>query len=174
MAESGEGSREGAWIFVSHSHEDLVRVRVIRDALEARGHNPLLFFLKCLGDDAEVDNLIRREIEARTWFVLCDSENARSSRWVQSEVEIIRNLAEKVYEVINLDSDLEDQVARIDRLSKRATVFLWSYAHSDEAIADRLHQALLDRDYAVWNPQTDLALGSNGTNELRRAVQRMR
>jgi hypothetical protein len=170
VADSGEDSREGAWIFVSHSHQDLAKVRVIRDALEARGHNPLLFFLRCLGDDAEVDNLIRREIEARTWFVLCDSENARSSRWVLSELEIIKNLAEKVYEVIDLDSGLEDQLARIDRLSKRATVFL-SYARPDEAIADRLRQALLDRDYAVWNPRTDLAPGDNWTNEIRRAVQ---
>lgn len=170
MAESDKGSQEGAWIFVSHSHQDLAKVRVIRDALEARGHNALLFFLKCLGDDAEVDNLIRREIEARTWFVLCDSENARSSRWVLSELEIIKTLAEKAYEVIDLDSDLQDQVARIDRLSKRATVFL-SYAQSDEAIADRLRQALRDRDYAVWDPRTDLAPGDNWTNEIRRSVQ---
>lgn len=168
MVGNGEGSQEGAWIFVSHSHEDLAQVRVIRDALEARGHNPLLFFLNCLGDDAEVDTLIRREIEARTWFVLCDSENARNSRWVRSEVEIIKNLAEKVYEVIDLDSDLEDQVTRIDRLSKRATVFL-SYARHDSAVADRLQQALRDRDYAVWDPQT--APGMDWATDLRRGVQ---
>ena len=26
------------------------------------------------------------EIEARTWFLLCESENAKKSRWVQDEV----------------------------------------------------------------------------------------
>lgn len=38
----------GAWIFVSHSHHDLEKVRQIRNYLESRGHNPLLFYLKCL------------------------------------------------------------------------------------------------------------------------------
>lgn len=35
----------GAWIFVSHSHHDLEKVRQVRNELEQRGHNPLLFFL---------------------------------------------------------------------------------------------------------------------------------
>ena len=43
--------KQGAWIFVSHSHRDLEKVRQIRNELEKRGHNPLLFFLKCLEDD---------------------------------------------------------------------------------------------------------------------------
>jgi hypothetical protein len=44
-------AKSGAWIFVSHSHRDLEKVREIRNELERRGHNPLLFFLKCLSDD---------------------------------------------------------------------------------------------------------------------------
>lgn len=31
---------QGAWIFVSHSHRDLEKVRRIRNELERRGHNP--------------------------------------------------------------------------------------------------------------------------------------
>lgn len=38
--------------FVSHSRRDLEKVHPIRNELERRGHNPLLFFLKCLKDDA--------------------------------------------------------------------------------------------------------------------------
>ena len=41
-----------------------------------------MFFLKCLNDHAELHDLIRREIEARTGFLLCDSQAARQSRWV--------------------------------------------------------------------------------------------
>lgn len=170
MVDNAEGAQEGAWIFVSHSHQDLDKVRVIRDAFEARGHNPLLFFLKCLGDDAEVDSLIRREIEARTWFVLCDSENARDAPWVQSEIKIIKSLAHKVYEVIDLEWDLEDQMARIDRLSKRARVFL-SYERSDRAIARRLYDSLLDRDYAVWTDETNLVSGENWVDAIQRGVR---
>ena len=89
MSESRED--QGAWIFVSHSHRDLSKVRQVRDLLEARGHNALLFFLKSLGDDDEIDDLIRREIEARTWFILCESDNARTSTWVKRELQIIKN-----------------------------------------------------------------------------------
>jgi hypothetical protein len=37
--------------FVSYSHRDLKNVRPIRNELERRGRNPLLFFLKCLKDN---------------------------------------------------------------------------------------------------------------------------
>jgi hypothetical protein len=92
---------EGAWIFLSHSHQDFDKVAKVRDYLEARRHHPLMFFLKCLNDSHEIDNLIRREIEARSWFVLCDSANSRISRWVQSEVETIKALPERTYTEIN-------------------------------------------------------------------------
>ena len=73
-----------AWNFVSHSHRDLEKVREIRNELERRGHNLLLFFLKCLeADDARLPQLIRDEIKAREWFILCESPNARNSGWVQ-------------------------------------------------------------------------------------------
>jgi len=58
--------RHGAWIFVSHSHRDLEKVRPIRHELERRGYHPLLLFLKCLADnDARLPALLREEIQAR-------------------------------------------------------------------------------------------------------------
>jgi hypothetical protein len=96
----------GAWVFVSHSHKDLTKVRQIRDALEAEGFKPLLFYLKCLEDDsALLPDLLRREIEARNFFLLCDSAHSRSSDWVQQEKEIVRLLEDKVYEEVDLDSE---------------------------------------------------------------------
>ena len=46
-----------ASILVSHSHHDLEIIRPIHNDLEWRGHNPLLFFLKCLDDDLHLPNL---------------------------------------------------------------------------------------------------------------------
>jgi hypothetical protein len=70
---AGDSDQDGAWIFVSHSHKDLKKVREIRDFFERDGHKPLLFYLKCLEeDDARLPELIKNEIESRTWFVLCD------------------------------------------------------------------------------------------------------
>ena len=142
---------EGAWIFVSHSHRDLREVRRVRDALESKGHQPLLFFLKCLNDDSEIDDLIRREIQARQFFLLCDSPNARDSNWVQQERRLIKDLAGKVSLTVDLAGPWQDQLGAIDELSRRATVYL-SYSRRDSAslgllgwIAEELRQ----RDYRI-------------------------
>jgi hypothetical protein len=166
-----EQRAEGAWVFLSHSHQDLEKVREIRNALEAKGQNPLMFFLKCLDDDSELDDLIRREIEARTWFILCESQNASQSRWVQAEVEIIKGLEGKVYEVIDLDGDLNVQIERVTALSKRATVFI-SYAHADKAIASALHTALRERDFRVFLDVEEIQVGASWRDEIHEAIDR--
>ena len=61
-----------AWIFVSHSTRDLERVRLVRNAIEAANGEPIRFFLKCLSEHDEIDELIEREIRARNFFLLCD------------------------------------------------------------------------------------------------------
>lgn len=93
-----------AWVFLSHSHEDYDKVIQVRNLLEARKFRPLMFFLKCLEEDEEIDTLIKREIDSRNRFVLCDSKNARASRWVSEEVAYIKGKRNRMYEVIDLDS----------------------------------------------------------------------
>ncbi len=138
---------EGAWIFLAHSNDDWLAVREIRNVLEAKGHRPLMFFLKCLNDHAELHDLIRREIEARTWFLLCDSQAARQSRWVRQEMELIRSIPGKYSETVNLDRPLVSQLDRIDALCRRATVYL-SYARDDTSVqAAQLMEALNRYDY---------------------------
>lgn len=79
------------WIFISHSSEDFNKVRKIRNYLEEKSYRPLMFYLKCLESDEEIYDLITREIDVRTRFILCDSENARSSYWVKKEMDYISN-----------------------------------------------------------------------------------
>ena len=94
-------SPPGAWVFVSHSNTDIAGVRAFRDELERMGHYPLLFFLKCISADDELDGLIKRGIEARNFFLLCDSPSARESAWVQREVEHIQSLPHRVWRRMN-------------------------------------------------------------------------
>lgn len=94
------------WVFLSHSHEDYEKVRKIRDLLEDQHMHPLMFFLKCLNDHDEIDSLIKREIDCRTRFILCDSENARKSKWVKGEVEYIKS-KDRICETINIDLPIE-------------------------------------------------------------------
>lgn len=163
------GSSEGAWIFLSHSHRDFDQVRLVRNALEERGHRPLMFFLKCMDDDSpDLPDLIRREIEARTWFLLCDSPNAKASPWVRAEVEMIKRLDGKVYETVDLEGSLDQQIERIHALSQRATVFL-SYAHADKVIAERIAAALRREDFAVWTP-TEILPGAKWDQQILSAI----
>ena len=161
---------EGAWIFLSHSTKDWEEVRRLRNLLEEKGHRPLVFFLKCLTDYSELDGLIRREIEARTWFLLCDSDNARSSPWVQAEVAYIKELPEKYHEEIDLNDPIETQIERIDRLCKRVTVFV-SHHRADEPIASRLRAALARQDYSVWS-EKEIAAGTLWQREITNAIDR--
>lgn len=51
------------WVFLSHSNKDYEKVRIVRNILEEHGFRPLMFFLKCLDDDKndeEVRRLIHR------------------------------------------------------------------------------------------------------------------
>jgi len=92
----------GAWIFLSHSNKDFEKVREIRNELEKRGHKPIMFYLKCLeNDNAILPELLRREIAAREWFILCDSPNAQASRYVRDEVELIKSMEGKTIEVVD-------------------------------------------------------------------------
>jgi hypothetical protein len=89
-------------------------------------------------------------MQARSWFVLCKSANSKSSRWVQSEIEIIEKLTEKTYAEIDLDDPLLDLDASLFSLSHKASVFL-SYARNDDAIAQRIKQELKLHDFGVFS-----------------------
>ncbi len=159
---------EGAWIFLSHSHKDFDKVRELRNELEGQGHHPLLFFLKCLDDDSEIDGLIRREIEARSWFILCDSPNSRSSRWVQEERKIIDGLSSHTSATVNLDDPVPSQLSSISELTKRASVFL-SYTGADRQTARRIEDALRADDFGVFS-DLQIASGMSWQAEIESAL----
>ncbi|MGO4882323.1 MAG: toll/interleukin-1 receptor domain-containing protein [Bryobacteraceae bacterium] len=159
----------GAWVFVSHSHKDLSKVREIRDALERLGHKPLLFYLKCLEDDsAELPDLLRREIEARNVFLLCDSEHSRLSKWVQDEKEIIRAMEGKIYEEVNLEEGIDEYLRTVTRLSRRATIFL-SYSVRDSDVARRIADRLRQEEYQVFDVQS-IQAGGNFAAQISSAI----
>ena len=97
---------EKVYIFVSHSHRDIDKVRLVRNYLEEKGAEPILFFLKSVTDDNEVADLIKREIDARLWFLYCRSRNAENSNWVRTELDYVKKTGKKNFFEIDLDRDL--------------------------------------------------------------------
>jgi hypothetical protein len=160
---------EGAWIFVSHSTKDILKVRAVRNALEDMGHFPILFFLKSVSERSELDSLIRREIEARDWFLLCDSENARASRWVQQEREMIQSLPGKVYRQVDLGLPLERQIDILLSLSRAASVFI-SYRHAIKEVAHRIYDAIREAGFRTWMDITDLEPGEDFVAAIKRQI----
>ena len=140
--------KQGGWIFISHSHQDINKVRLIRNRLEELGLEPLMFYLKCLTDECEIVELIKREIDERDWFIYADSENARASKWVKTEREYIEGLTGKRVFTIDLEGDIDEQLAMVDHISRQLKVYV-SYAHRDKALAQRVRKKLLEKDLMV-------------------------
>lgn len=147
MIKKGVFKRKGGWVFISHSHMDIDKVRSIRNALERKGFDPLLFYLKCLEKEHEIHDRIEREIKERDWFIFIDSENSRKSQWVQQERDIVEALPDKKVFVLDLSKNLEQQ---IDFITRQMTVFV-SYSIKGKKIGQAIENALLERDYLVFD-----------------------
>lgn len=82
---------------------------------------PIMFFLKCLNDHDEIDSLIKREIDCRTRFILCDSEKSRKSDWVKREVEYIKS-KDRNFDVIDMTVNEDLILQQIEEIKKQATI----------------------------------------------------
>ncbi len=169
------------YFFISHSHLDIEKVRIIRNIIEETFfYEPILFFLKCLSDEEEIQNLIRREINERIWFVYCDSENARRSEYVRKEREMVNSLiaSGKRINVLNIELDkfniwddgcydyIREQISYRIRKTK---VFI-SYQREDFSVAKRIKKALSDRGFSVWW-DLELSCGDIWSNSISRSIK---
>ncbi len=138
---------KGGYVFLSHSHQDIQKVRQIRNAMEEAGFEPLCFYLKCLSDDDEIEGLIKREIDAREWFVYLDSPNARSSAWVTKERKYIESLSDKQIVTINLESDTPLQEVS-EKLIRGLRICIVSHP-ADEALAEEFCRLFTEKEMQV-------------------------
>lgn len=153
-----------AWVFLSHSNKDFDKIKYLRNKLEDRHFKPLLFFLKCLEDDDEIFELVKREISVRDRFLLCKSNNAMASKWVEKEVEFIKSL-NRPYETIDIEASEEEIEKALERFDRRSTIYIWSTEFSfNQALARELMNksfrvSLLPTDFferpASYNPVSD-------------------
>jgi hypothetical protein len=82
-----------AWIFVSHASDDLVQARRVRNYLEEKGASPLMFHLLALKEPEQFWPVIEKEIEARNFFLYCESEIAVTREWVRRERAAVEAVA---------------------------------------------------------------------------------
>lgn len=158
-----------AWIFVSHSVKDLEQVRRIRNEIESKGANPILFFLKQKVDDELLRTFLQNEIAARNFFILCDSANSRSSDYVQFEVGHVQALPHVRRTTIDLSLPWDQQARKIDNLLNYATVFL-SYPHAERDRVMPYADFLKSEDYAVFDPATSISMGAPWQQAIQDAI----
>jgi len=152
-------SNNEIWVFLSHSNKDYEKVRQVRNMLEEENLRPLMFFLHCLNDDDEIDDLIKREIDCRTRFILCDSKNARCSKWVQKEVNYIRS-QDRIYETIDLDQPIAEIKKKLAEFKRQATLFI-SYNRENQKLAQSVYRRLSKYDFHVFVDMDSLCPGDD-------------
>lgn len=156
------------WIFLSHSNKDFQKVRLIRNYLEEHACRPLMFYLKCLSNDDEIDDLIKREIDCRTRFIICDSDNSKASKWVQSEVKYIKS-QQRSYETLDLSKSEDEIKEQLDKLIKSTQIFL-SYSRQDSALVDAVYSHIHKYDIRCFYDEQDLTIGTEYSKEISNAI----
>lgn len=147
-------------IFLSHSHKDVEKVRKIRDILEILNCEPLIFFMKCLDDNnVELEDFIKREIEARNIFLYCKSENSEQSKWVQKELAYIKSIDESRFYEIDIEKDFKygmiDLIKSIADMIKRNRIFI-SCSVKDFHVQKKLADYLQERGFNVFDLKKDV------------------
>ena len=125
------------YFFISHSSNDINIVRKIRNKIEEKGGNPILFYLKCLDQDSptgkdekELKSLISREIRCRHRFILCKSkytEPPLCSEWIAWEKqEVEKMLSDDIVQYYEIDIDNNDNyLEEVDQImSKQCDVLI--------------------------------------------------
>lgn len=165
------------YFFISHSHLDIEKVRLIRNTIEETFfYEPILFFLKCLSDDNELQDLLRREISERIWFVYCKSENAEKSKYVQQEREYVNNLIKNGKKIHIVEIELDKYNIWDNRITKyiksqisfqiKKTKLFISYSRKDEGAFIELKNNLTAAGYSVWNLTDNLSFEQDWDDSL--------
>ena len=160
--------KDNGYIFISHAHQDVNLIRRIRNHFEELGMEPIMFYLKCLSDEDEITDLLKREIKERNWFVYADSPAARESKWVKTERLEIKKYPEKRVFTIDLNSDINKQLTQIEHIVRQSKVYI-SYSHRDTEVFQKFRQAFLARDMQVLS-DLNLTLGSDCTMQTENLV----
>lgn len=138
-------------IFLSHSHKDIEKVRKLREIFESLDFEPLIFYLQCLDDNnEELEDFIKREIDARNVFIYCKSENSEKSEWVQKELQYIKQSGSRRVYTIDIDLPLNQTFVTLlnslCELIKSNSIFI-SYAYGDELLCQSVKELLIENGY---------------------------
>lgn len=158
------------WIFLSHSSDDFNKVRKIRNYLEEKSYRPLMFYLKCLESEEEIYDLITREIDVRTRFILCDSENARGSDWVKKEMDYISN-QDPPRSFLRIDLSQSDDIIhrQLDSYVNQMNIYI-SCTRNHNDLFRKIRLRLNKYDLNVLPDLDSCDIGNNFAQEIEKQI----
>ena len=173
-----EFEKEKVYIFLSHSHKDIEKVRKIRNFLEDLGGEPILFFLKSKNDEDEITQLIKDEIDIRFWFIYCKSELSEASKWCQMEVDYVKQIGKRQIE-IDIDNCLdEDGELKIEVKTKLLAIYKGfsqfqhvyiDYIHSDAQLVHSIIRFLNEFGIKTYTLE-DERIGSDWMQSINKGI----
>lgn len=171
--------KANGWIFLSHSSRDYQDVKIIRNYLERRGFSAIMFYLKSLENPTKkklTQDLIKWEIEARNIFVLCDSQYARDSEWVQKEITYVKRFSEKTYETIDMENIKYNQYRKYKELKKLNSLIVksslfFSYVVEDKEQVAEIYTYLNHNGFQIFEDTQDIRQGDNVRSQIKSAIE---
>lgn len=158
--------KANGWVFLSHSSKDYESVKLVRNYLEDNGFSALMFYLKCLenrDNDKSVQDIIKSEIEARNIFVLCNSENAKSSYWVRKEFHYVKTLKNKIIKEIDMETfkyRKATALSVLDTLINNATLY-FIYHSENKEIVTKIYDFLNSKGFKILKNYSNTTSNTN-------------
>lgn len=166
-------------IFLSHSSKDFPKIREIRSILEALDYEPLAFCFHCLDDDnQELEDFLKREIDARHIFLYCKSENAEKSPWVRKELDYIKQSKKRYtrYYELDIDKPLKDNLPSLlmllSEIIHQNTLYV-SVASKDMELSNNITSIFNKAGYNAkkYNDHTSQEYERSGRHDLLSAIK---
>lgn len=158
--------KANGWVFLSHSSKDYESVKLVRNYLEDNGFSALMFYLKCLedkNDEKLVQDIIKWEIESRNIFVLCNSEEAKSSDWVRKEFKYVKTLENKIIKEIDMETfkyRKATALSVLDTLINNATLY-FIYHSENKEIVTKIYDFLNSKGFKILKNYSNTTSNTN-------------
>ena len=92
--------------------------------------------------------------------IFCESPEAAKSPYVRAEQAYIINSGKDKVWKIDMTADIDSILDKVRKICADIEVFV-SYANHDRDKIQPLIEALVRKDFSVWNPEDNLKLGDN-------------
>jgi hypothetical protein len=149
--------------------------RAVRNLLEDRDHHVSFIGLRQDMTEYEVYALLDKEIRALNWLILIDTENSRGSKWVQFEIERVREYKKDIYKIRgdrfqgrSRYQTEEILQSCIRSFSRSLRVFL-SYTGNDRILASQIDKFLWENGIESWDPRNKIVI-HNWEKQIQKAI----